>query len=134
MAVNIPVDLSTLPGWDNIDQVKQKAFLTAWLLVLTNVLLLDTDTQLVYTDADLASVTSTAKKSKDTVNYIDMRNIYPKLSPLSTDQVNSLFNLARSNPHFTAMAATYYNQGENMLGYSTPRYCLGAPSVLGLNT
>ena len=132
------IDLSTLQGLSVTqpavtNPALQKAYLVAWLLVLTDTEILDPGTQLARTDIEVTAIRAQAAASPRDIDYVDMRNIYPRLAPMTQTQVDNVLNLARSDPHYSAMAVAYWNLGVQDLNYSPAPRCLGTPTVLALN-
>jgi hypothetical protein len=127
------IDWSTQPAVKGINLKKQRALLTGFLLVSTNSVFSNPDIPLVNQVVDGKVV---PVKPAPGEGYIDMSNIYPKLAPLSTDDVNGLFDLARNNSAtFSGIAQAYWNKGHATaeLDYVSGDYCLSAGDVLALN-
>ena len=126
------IDLFTAPGQPGIDPARQKALLVACLLLSSNSLLTYAQTRIVTTDAEVAQAQTDGARHGSLINYLDMRDVYPKLAPLTPQEVDDLFAVARSAPEFASVASSYWQQGESMLGYDD-HYCLAVAKVLSLN-
>jgi len=127
------IDWSKQPAISGINLKKQRALLTGFLLVSTNSVFSNPRIPLVNQIVNGQVVPVKPAPGED---YIDMSNIYPKLAPLSTDDVNGLFDLARTNSAtFSGLAQAYWNKGHATaeMDYPIDHYCLSAGDVLALN-
>lgn len=124
------INLFTAPGQKDVDPERQRAVLVAWLLVCSNSLLCQKPTRLVCSDDELATVIEQGKQR--TINFIDLREVYPFLQPLDPAEVDEIFNLARENDEFHAVASDFWATGESLLRYMD-HYCLAVSDVLKMN-
>ena len=135
---------ATAPGPKGINKKKQKALMVGFLTTVTNKHFSDNTIPLLNyaqqgqpvlkaaTIVDGKPVDVTLSPGQD---YIDLKYVYRRLAPLTTDQVNSLFILARSNSaSFTAMASNYWDQGASVGPYPHgDENCPPAVDTLALN-
>ncbi len=126
------IDLFTHPGQPGVDPARQKALLVAWLLLNSNSFLLHPQTRIVNSDPDLAKAKSDGTRPGSLVNYLDLRDVYPLLAPLTQTEVEGLFTVARNNPEFQVVSNAYWTQGHSILFYDD-HYCLALADVLSLN-
>jgi hypothetical protein len=126
------IDLFKQPGQPGVDPGRQRALLIAWLLLTTNTLLCSTQTRIVKTDEERDRATEEGERPSSWINFIDLRDIYPALAPLSENEVDELFAIARATSDFHAVASSFWNAGESLLRYSD-HYCLAVKEVLSLN-
>jgi hypothetical protein len=132
MEVNMSaIDLFRQPGQPGVDPERQRALLIGWLLLTTNTLLCSVQTRIVKTDEDRARVTEEGKRPNSWLNFIDLRDIYPALAPLTEEEVDDLFQIARSSSEFHVVASSFWNAGESLLHYSD-HYCLAVEDVLSV--
>lgn len=126
------IDLFTQPGQPGVDPARQKALLVAWALLNSNSLLLQPQTRIVNNDAGLTQVQNDGQRPGSYIAYLDLRDVYPLLEPLTSQEVDDLFAVARNNSEFQVVANAYWSQGHAMLAYDD-HYCLQPSTVLSLN-
>jgi hypothetical protein len=126
------IDLFTHPGQAGVDPARQKALLVSWLLLNSNSLLTYPQTRIVKNDQDLAKAKADGQKPGSLINYLDLRDLYPRLAPLTAAEVDDLFDLARRTSDFQSVASAYWSEGESMWSYAD-HYCLAVPDVLAMN-
>lgn len=126
------INLYTHPGQPGVDPARQKALLVSWLLLTSNSLLNYTQTRIVNNDKDRAKAIKDGETIGSIINYLDLRDIYPSLAPLTPTEVDNLFTLARRSSEFQSVASSYWDEGEAMLKY-IDHYCLAVKDVLAIN-
>jgi hypothetical protein len=139
------IDWATQPGPAGIDKIKQKPMMIGFLTVVTNKHFSNKKIPLanyvpkVGAAAMPAATVSAGVASAVTLrpgqDHIDMSQVYTKLKPLTTDDVNGLVVLARSNStSFSAMADAFWNQVSGGLHYPIgDESCPAASDSLALN-
>jgi hypothetical protein len=125
-------DLYTMPGQVGLNLTKEKALLTAWVLLTSNCWWTHPSVRLILTDADLQKVTQDGIATSGTIFYIDLRVVQQALNPLTLDEVNTLFKMAQSDTDFSSLGAKYWQVGSLMNGFGN-HYCVAMQEVLSLN-